>query len=124
MEIEVRLNGKVEFFMGLNHALGIYVARPYNLYLSPLPDKKLNVERDFSYQSGGKTSHRVEDPLADLPQLWSSFLDMDSVWKPRIWRVYRTSQGKKRQSREPLRLPSGIGIGSRIFSSGMATPSR
>lgn len=110
--------------MGLRHALGVYVVRPYNLYLSPLPDKKLNVERDFSYQSGGKTSHSVEDPLADLLQLWSSFLDMDSVWKLRTWRACRTSQGEKRQSREPLRLLSGIGIGLRIFSSGTATLSR
>ncbi|CAF9934155.1 MAG: hypothetical protein ALECFALPRED_005870 [Alectoria fallacina] len=31
---------------------GVYVARPYNFYLNPVPDKKLNVERDFSYQSG------------------------------------------------------------------------
>ena len=36
--------------------LGVYVARPYNFYLNPVPDKKLNVERDFSYQSGGKSS--------------------------------------------------------------------
>lgn len=31
---------------------GVYVARPYNFYLNPVPDKKLNVDRDFSYQSG------------------------------------------------------------------------
>lgn len=44
--------------------LGVYVVRPYNFFLSPVPDEKMNVERIFSYQSGGrfrtKTSLRVQ----------------------------------------------------------------
>ena len=51
--------GQCGLVMRPNYSLGVYVARPYNFYLNPLPDKKLNVERDFSYQSGGKTSHSV-----------------------------------------------------------------
>lgn len=47
--------------------LGVYVARPYNFYLNPVPDKKLNVERDFSYQSGGKTSKSSRDCPLTLP---------------------------------------------------------
>lgn len=38
--------------------LGVYVVRPYNFFLNPVPDEKLNVERIISYQSGGK--HRRE----------------------------------------------------------------
>ena len=47
--------------------IGIYVARPYNFYLNPVPDKKLNVERDFSYQSGGKTCKPSRDCRLTLP---------------------------------------------------------
>ena len=32
---------------------GCYVMRPYNFYLSPMIERRLKVERDFSYQSGG-----------------------------------------------------------------------
>lgn len=28
--------------------------RPYNFYLNPIPDAKLEIERIFSFQSGGK----------------------------------------------------------------------
>lgn len=35
--------------------LGVYVVRPYNFFLNPVPDERMNVERIFSYQSGGKT---------------------------------------------------------------------
>ena len=54
-------------FLHPNDTLGVYIARPYNFHLNPLPDKKLNVERDFSFQSGGKTSHNVKKQSADLP---------------------------------------------------------
>ncbi|KAK4691111.1 poly(A)-specific ribonuclease, partial [Lecanoromycetidae sp. Uapishka_2] len=31
---------------------GVYVARPYNFFLNPVPGGRLDVERDFTYQSG------------------------------------------------------------------------
>lgn len=31
---------------------GVYVLRPYNFYLNPLPDKGLGLERDFTFSSG------------------------------------------------------------------------
>ncbi|KAL8935957.1 MAG: hypothetical protein Q9216_005173 [Gyalolechia sp. 2 TL-2023] len=39
--------------VGENSNRGVYVVRPYNFFLNPVPDEKLNVERDFSYHSGG-----------------------------------------------------------------------
>lgn len=30
--------------------------RPYNFYVNPIPDAKLEIERIFSFQSGGKYS--------------------------------------------------------------------
>jgi poly(A)-specific ribonuclease len=35
---------------------GSYVARPYNIYLNPLLDERLEIERIFSFQSGGELS--------------------------------------------------------------------
>ena len=31
---------------------GVYIARPYNFYLNPVPGGRLDIERDFTYQSG------------------------------------------------------------------------
>ena len=33
--------------------LGVYVARPYNFFINPVADGRLDVERIFSFQSGG-----------------------------------------------------------------------
>ncbi|KAL8990477.1 MAG: hypothetical protein Q9177_000871 [Variospora cf. flavescens] len=40
--------------VGENRDRGVYVVRPYNFFLNPVPDEKMNVERIFSYQSGGR----------------------------------------------------------------------
>lgn len=36
-----------------SHISGIYTLRPYNLYLNPVLEDRLGVQRIFSYQSGG-----------------------------------------------------------------------
>ena len=37
------------------YGVGVYVTRPYNFYLNPVFEEKgLDVERIFSYQSGGR----------------------------------------------------------------------
>ncbi|KAL9101008.1 MAG: hypothetical protein Q9163_003693 [Psora crenata] len=35
-----------------DHEQGLYVMRPYNFFLDPVPDRKLKIERDITYQSG------------------------------------------------------------------------
>jgi len=35
------------------HIEGKYVLKPYNFFLNPLPDSRLNLERVVSYHSGG-----------------------------------------------------------------------
>lgn len=45
--------------------LGVYVVRPYNFFLNPVPDEKMNVERIFSYQSGGKYYVNITKEPAD-----------------------------------------------------------
>lgn len=37
-----------------SHIPGIYTLRPYNFYLNPVIEERLDVERIFSYQSGGR----------------------------------------------------------------------
>lgn len=32
---------------------GVYVTRPYNFFVNPVPDSRLDIERIFAYQSGG-----------------------------------------------------------------------
>ncbi|KAL9603936.1 MAG: hypothetical protein Q9219_000874 [cf. Caloplaca sp. 3 TL-2023] len=49
---------------------GVYVVRPYNFFLNPVPDERLNVERVFSYQSGAvdfllKHDFRMEAPFLE-----------------------------------------------------------
>ncbi len=39
------------------YSLEAYVLHPYNFFLNPVTDKKLDVGRDFTYQSGGKTAN-------------------------------------------------------------------
>ncbi|KAL9015273.1 MAG: hypothetical protein Q9173_000071 [Seirophora scorigena] len=50
--------------------LGVYVVRPYNFFLNPVPDEKMNVERIFSYQSGAVNfllnhGFRMEAPFSE-----------------------------------------------------------
>lgn len=33
--------------------LGVYVTRPYNFFVNPVPDGRLDIERIFAFQSGG-----------------------------------------------------------------------
>ena len=35
-------------------SLGVYVLQPWNMFLSPLIDEQLAVDRDFTFQSMGK----------------------------------------------------------------------
>ena len=34
-------------------SLGVYVTRPYNFFVNPIPDARLDIERIFAFQSGG-----------------------------------------------------------------------
>ena len=34
-------------------SLGVYVTRPYNFFVNPIPDARLDIERVFAFQSGG-----------------------------------------------------------------------
>jgi hypothetical protein len=34
-------------------SLGIYITRPYNFFVNPVPDGRLDIERIFAFQSGG-----------------------------------------------------------------------
>lgn len=36
-----------------NFVPGVYVVRPYNIFVKPITDGRLDVERIFSFQSGG-----------------------------------------------------------------------
>ncbi|KAL8941848.1 MAG: hypothetical protein Q9211_001656 [Gyalolechia sp. 1 TL-2023] len=56
--------------VGENINRGVYVVRPYNFFLNPVPDERLNVERVFSYHSGAvdfllKRNFRMEAPFLD-----------------------------------------------------------
>lgn len=33
--------------------LGVYVLRPYNMFLSPIVEERINIDRTFSFQSSG-----------------------------------------------------------------------
>ncbi|KAL8832616.1 MAG: hypothetical protein Q9170_004816 [Blastenia crenularia] len=53
-----------------NRDRGVYVVRPYNFFLNPVPDERLNVERIFSYQSGAvdfllRHNFRMEAPFLE-----------------------------------------------------------
>ncbi|KAI4178742.1 MAG: hypothetical protein L6R41_008241 [Letrouitia leprolyta] len=56
--------------VGENLNRGVYVVRPYNFFLNPVPDERLNVERVFSYHSGAadfllKRNFRMEAPYLE-----------------------------------------------------------
>lgn len=56
IEIEVSIQAHCEASVSFRLILvGVYVIRPYNIHLNPVPEERLNVERTFSYQSGGKS---------------------------------------------------------------------
>ena len=46
--------------------IGKYILTPYNFCLSPLVDPRLKIERDFTFQSGGKRLFAMRRPPADL----------------------------------------------------------
>ena len=56
--IEEKKKGSCPFlrpnFLGETDSTGVYSLLPYNFYLNPVPDSRLDVGRDFTYQSGGK----------------------------------------------------------------------
>lgn len=47
----------------LTGSQGNYTVKPYNFFLDPVPNEKLNVERIFAYQSGGwrPVSHVIKN---------------------------------------------------------------
>ena len=49
-------------------SLGVYITRPYNFFVNPIPDGKLDIERIFAFQSGGNrfSSAAVGNPLLNL----------------------------------------------------------
>ncbi|KAL8704638.1 MAG: hypothetical protein Q9201_002224 [Fulgogasparrea decipioides] len=56
--------------VGENRNRGVYVVRPYNFFLDPVPDERLHIERIISYQSGAvdfllKNNFRMEGPFVE-----------------------------------------------------------
>ena len=57
--------------------VGKYVLRPFNFYINPVPEKKFDVERDVTFQSGGRCtrvvySNNTNDSISRgiSPQSW------------------------------------------------------
>ncbi|KAI4205563.1 MAG: hypothetical protein LQ350_000342 [Teloschistes chrysophthalmus] len=55
---------------GENRNRGVYVVRPYNLFLNPVPDERTNIERTISFQSGAvdfllKHNFRMDGPFLE-----------------------------------------------------------
>lgn len=46
--------------------IGVYTLRPYNLFLNPVADGRLDVDRIFSFQSGGIWSRTVYKQKSQL----------------------------------------------------------
>ncbi|KAL8906037.1 MAG: hypothetical protein Q9207_002267 [Kuettlingeria erythrocarpa] len=62
--------------VGENRDRGVYVIRPYNIFLNPVPEEIKDVERIFSYQSGAveflmKHDFRMEAPFLEGVQYFS-----------------------------------------------------
>ena len=48
--------------------------RPYNFHLSPMVEKRLKVEREFSYQSGGENVLSLANSTyTDILQPWNFY---------------------------------------------------
>ena len=66
--------------------------RPYNFYLNPVPDRKLKIEREFTYQSGGILANiAFNTPDADFQKPSTSFYDTISPCKPPLFEGYLIS---------------------------------
>ncbi|KAL8690752.1 MAG: hypothetical protein Q9218_003873 [Villophora microphyllina] len=55
---------------GENRNRGVYVVRPYNFFLNPVPDERMNIERTISFQSGAvdfllKNNFRMDGPFLE-----------------------------------------------------------
>ncbi|KAI4253718.1 MAG: hypothetical protein LQ352_003516 [Teloschistes flavicans] len=55
---------------GENRSRGVYVVRPYNFFLNPVPDERTNIERTISFQSGAidfllKHNFRIDGPFLE-----------------------------------------------------------
>ena len=79
------------------HLIGVYILRPYNFYLNPVVEEKLDVERIFSYQSGGEfhvlSMYRAK---TNSKQPLSFSWVIGSEWKRLSSKESRIYQGMKR----------------------------
>lgn len=91
--------------------VGTYTLRPYNFFLNPVPDKRLDVERDFTFQSGGRTPyHRLQ---AQLTLLAVAFLlgvgfRMDAPYSEGVPYLSRGEEGRARATAAHRRNKSGL----------------
>lgn len=77
----LRLVGPEDVATGLGLTVtGLYTLKPYNMYLSPAIDHRLEVERNITFQSSGKFINSSFIDSTDAEQRPISFWKTTSAW--------------------------------------------